>query len=148
MFRLIGHVGSNGLLVDANVGVSGPRREAMYKAGVAIPPAVHATFIIDTGADSTMVDSSLMLALGLTPTGQTRVLSSTAGGVPVPCDVYDISVEIPNHSGIPSFRLPAIEALARPLLNQSAQGMLGRDVLKAAVLEYDGPRGTFVLSYR
>jgi len=120
----------------------------MYKAGVPVPPAVRATFIIDTGADSTMVDTSLMLALGLSPTGQTRVLSSTAQGVPVPCDVYDISLELPNHSGIPAFRLPTLEALARPLPNQYAQGMLGRDVLKLAVLEYDGPRGTYVLSYR
>lgn len=95
-----------------------------------------------------MVDDSLMRILQLTPTSQTWVLSSTAGGVPVPCDVFDVSLEIPNHSGMPSWKIGALAVLARPLLNQSTQGMLGRDVLNLAVLEYDGPRGKFTLRYR
>lgn len=146
MWSLTGYIQSNGLLVDVQVGVSSPRQEALYRAGIAVPPAVHATFIIDTGADSTMVDSSLMLALGLQPTGQTHVLSSTAGGVPVPCDVFDISLELPNPKGVP-WRLPSVEALGRALPNQSTQGMLGRDILKGAILHIDGPRGTFSLNY-
>lgn len=92
MWQITSDIQSNGLLVEVEVGLSLPRQEAMYRQSRAVPPPVRATFIVDTGADSTMIDDSLMLALQLTPTGQARVLSSTAGGVPVPCDTYDVSL--------------------------------------------------------
>jgi hypothetical protein len=140
VWQITSDIQSNGLLVEVEVGLSLPRQEAMYRQSRAVPPPVRATFIVD----------SLMLALQLTPTGQARVLSSTAGGVPVPCDTYDVSLSIPHphNSGLPPWRIPALEVLGRPLPNQSTQGMLGRDVLSLIILEYDGPRGKFTLRYR
>jgi hypothetical protein len=45
---------------------------------------------------------------------------------------------LPAHHQPPPAR--AIEVLERELLNEGFDGLLGRDVLKSLVLEYDGPR--------
>lgn len=137
----------NGLLVDVNVGLSAARRAALYKRNLPCPPAVQTTLIIDTGADSTMIDESLIRSLQLTPTDQARVLTSQSRGVPEPCDVYDVELEIINRTGNPSWRVQPLQVLARPLHNQSMGGMLGRDVLSLGVLIYDGPRKFFSLTY-
>lgn len=138
---------SNGLLVDVNVGLSAARRAEMYKRGLPCPPAVQTTLIIDTGADSTMIDEGLMRSLQLSPTSQTRVLTSQSRGVPEPCDVYDVELEILNRTGNPSWRIQPLAVLVRPLHNQSTGGMLGRDVLYRGILHFDGPRMVFSLTY-
>lgn len=115
---------------------------------MAVAPPVEVTLIVDTGADSTMLNSQAMRSLGLTPTSQTRVLTSGSRGVPEPCDVYDIELEILNRvHPQQSWRIPALEVLARSLENQGTDGMLGRDVLKLGILFYDGPRGVFSIDY-
>jgi hypothetical protein len=118
----------------------------MFKQGLEVGPKIPVTLIIDSGADSTMLSSQLMRSLGIEPSSQTRVLTSGSRGVPEPCDVYDIELEISNPMQVP-WRIPALEVLARPLENQGTDGMLGRDVLKQGILHYDGPRGLFTLDY-
>lgn len=145
--QLVLNAQRNGLLVDVNVGLSAARRAALYKQGVSCPPAIQTTLIIDTGADSTMIDEGLARGLQLTPTGQARVLTSQSRGVPEPCDVYDIELEVINRTGNPSWRIQPLQVLARPLHNQSMGGMLGRDVLSLGVLIFDGPRKQFTLVY-
>jgi len=142
------HAHSNGLILDAKVGYSVPRRTQMYKQGKTVPPAVEVTLIVDTGADSTMLNSQVMRSLGLTPTGQTRVLTSGSNGVPELCDVYDIELEILNRAQPQhSWRISALEVLARSLENQGTEGMLGRDVLQRGILHYNGPKGIFSLTF-
>lgn len=102
---------------------------------------------MDTGADSTMISDQIVRSLGLHPTSQTRVLTSSSRGIGEACDVYDIELEILNRTGAPSWRIQPLEVLARPLLNQATDGMLGRDVLSQGILEYDGPRKIFRLTY-
>jgi predicted aspartyl protease len=119
----------------------------MWKQNIPVPPAVTATFIIDTGADTTMVDEQIMRTLALTPTSQTRLLTSTTQGVSQACDVYDVELQILGRAGQPFWTFQPLEVLARPLLNQSTNGMLGRDILDLAVLTYDGPRQEFSLSF-
>lgn len=94
-----------------------------------------------------MVDDQIMRTLGLTPTGQTRVFTSNSQGLPERCDVYDIELEIVNSSGQASWKIQPLAVLARPLINLSNNGMLGRDVLDMGLLTYDGPGRQFSLAY-
>lgn len=139
----------NGLLVEGEVWLSPQRREAMFRAGrqdeVGAP--IRVTLIIDTGADSTMLNDQLMRSLGLTPTSQARVITSGSRGVPEPCDVYDVSLEIKGSATQEPWRVSPVAVLARPLVNQGTDGMIGRDLLRLGVLQYDGPKGTFSLTY-
>lgn len=137
----------NGLLLDVQIGLTALRREQLWKRSMTAPPAVAATLIIDTGADTTMINDQIARTLGLTPTGQTRVLTSGSKGVPETCDVYDIELTIINRKGGPAWVLQPLEVLARPLPNQATDGMLGRDVLALCLLTYDGPRKLFTIDY-
>lgn len=100
-------------------------------------------FVIDTGADTSMVNDQHMRSLGVPPRGSRRVLTSAGEAL---CDTFDVELRIESR-GEPPFLLPAIEILARPLLNLSIDGMLGRDVLDRLVFTLDGPQQRFTLEW-
>lgn len=135
-----------GLLVDVNVGVSDGRLKQLWKTNQAPPPAVFARCLLDTGADTTMVDEQIMRTLGLTAINQRRVLTSESMGVAQLCDVYDVALDVVN-KGMASWRLSAIQVLARPLMNDELHGGIGRDALNLAKLTYDGPQAIFTIDY-
>jgi len=133
-------VRSNGLLVEGHVWLTPQRREAMYRRGLEVGPAIPVTLIIDTGADSTMLNTQLIRSLGLeVPINQTKVLTSGSRGVPEYCDIFDVELVIQGSATQEPWRLPPLEVLTRPLENQGTDGMIGRDVLKLGILHYDGP---------
>ena len=104
--------------------------------------------MVDTGADSTMLNDQIMRSLGLEATDQARLLTSGSKGVAETCDVFDVELSIANPIHLQPWRFPAIAVLVRPLLNLSADGMLGRDVLGTGILHYDGPLQRFTLDYK
>lgn len=136
----------NGLLVEVSLGPSAPLRALLWKQSKPVPPAISATFLVDTGADTTMVSEQFMRSLGLAPTSQTRVITSTTGTKGEVCDVYGIELILLPHVAQPR-RWGAVEVLARPLLNQGTDGLLGRDLLAQLVLTYDGPRAAANITY-
>lgn len=137
---------SNGLIIEVDIWLSAPLREERYKRGIAVPPAVRATLIVDTGADTTMIGENVALALGLTATGQTRVITASSHGTPDYCDVYGIQLAIVSRSRDLQWRIPAMEVLVKSLPSQSTDGMLGRDILSQCILHYDGPGKSFSLT--
>lgn len=137
---------SSGPLVDLRVGISNGWRKQLWKKGIEPPPEVYATFLVDTGSDSSMVDEQIMRALGLIAVNQRPVLTSESKGVAQLCNVYDISLEIINGGAAP-WRITSVEANGRPLMSESVQGVLGRDVLNRVVLTYNGPAKVYSIDY-
>ena len=144
--RLERRVRPNGLFVDVFVGVSDARRKQLWKQGKDVPPAVFATFLIDTGADTTLVDEQITRTLGLAAINQRKVLTSESRGIAQLCNLYDVSLEIRN-GGAQPWKIPAIAALGRPLMDDSLHGVIGRDVLDTVLFVYDGPQQTFTIDY-
>jgi Aspartyl protease/PDZ domain len=109
---------SNLILLQAKVNDSGPL-----------------WFILDTGADSTVIDSELAKDLRLTPRG--KVVGTGSAGT-APAIVYrGVSIELPNVealnlkiSGLP------IDFLSAPL-GRKISGVIGNDILKELVVEVD-----------
>lgn len=139
---------SNGLIIEVDIWLSAPLREERFRRGLAIPPAVRGTLIVDTGADSTMIGDHVTRALGLVPTSQTRVITASSHGTPDVCDVYDIQLAIVSRSRDLEWHVPAMEVLVKSLPSQSTDGMLGRDILSQCILHYDGPGKSFTLTCR
>jgi hypothetical protein len=144
--RLTGKVRPRGLFVDVSVGVSDGRLKQLWKQSLAPPPPVFATFLVDTGADTTLVEEQIMRTLNLSVINQHRVVTSESKGIPQLCDVYDISLEVINRGG-QSWRISSVQALARPLLDEAVHGVIGRDLLDRAVLTYNGPQQVFHIDY-
>ncbi len=134
--------GASGPILDILIGVSQPRRVAMMALGQVPNPELRLPFIIDTGADTTMVNEQHMRTLGIDARGTTQILTSTSDEKPTSCNTYDVSITLKTVGGVVLI-LPAVEVIGRPLFNHSIDGMIGRDVLDKLVLTIDGPRRQF-----
>ena len=87
-----------------------------------------------------------MRSLGLAAVAQTRIHTSTTSARGEICDIYAVELVLFPNSPQP-MRIGALEVIARPFLNMGADGLLGRDVLKRVVLNFDGPQAQAYLSY-
>src|SRR6266446_1508046 len=88
-------MGLEGPVLNAYIGVSLARAEALTKANQAVPNPVGIRALVDTGASCTCVDPVVFLSLGLTPTGSIAMFTPSTGANPHQADQYDVSLAIP-----------------------------------------------------
>ncbi|MGH9385441.1 MAG: aspartyl protease family protein [Vicinamibacterales bacterium] len=140
-------VSPSGPIVDAIVGVSLPRRNALLAANQQVPNTVSIRGLLDTGASGTAVDPSVLTALGLTPTGTILVNTPTTGANPVSVDQYDVAFIIPGPpKGSPLLSLTLPVVASELLIPQGFHALIGRDILSQCVFVYNGS-GFFTLGY-
>jgi predicted aspartyl protease len=136
-----------GALVDAFIGVSGGRMQALKQAGREVPQLQIVRALIDTGASGSCVDPAVLHDLGLTPTGTIQVITPTTGANPVECNQYDVSVAIPAPNGTP-FAMATVAVTEHEFLNaQGFHALIGRDILARCIFHYNGQEATFTLAY-
>lgn len=132
--------------ITVTIGVSAPRRAAMDTAKIAIPPPVQCNLLIDTGASGTCLDSWVIHALGLMPSGSVDIHTpSTQAGNAHACNQYDVQLTIPHPSLSYSFH--AIPVIESSFSHQGIDGLLGRDVLASCLFIYNGELGVHTLSF-
>lgn len=146
MPHLTAQFNASGPILDVWIGVSSPRRRLLLAHGLDVPPALRLSQILDTGAETTMLNEQHMRTLAIPVRGQRDILTATSDEKPTPCNTYDVSLEIATF-GDPPFAMPALEIIGRPLFNHSIDGMIGRDILGRINLLIDGPRRTFRIDY-
>jgi len=112
-----------------------------------VPPPISIQALVDTGASGTCVDSKILTALGLTPTGKAQVTTMTTGKSVHHADEYDASVVISAATGQSPLRVHGIPIMSVDFTAQPIGAVIGRDVLGLCVLIYDGARGTFTVAY-
>src|SRR6266436_9529127 len=99
-------------------------------------------FILDTGADTSVIDEQRAKGLGLTPQG--KIVASGAAGSAEATFTKGVSVSLPGvevlDQTIYVLPLDSLSALVRKI-----DGVLGNDVLKEFVLEIDYSAGTINL---
>jgi len=139
-----------GAILIAVVGVSAARASALKDANLPIPKYEKVTAMVDTGASSTCIDPSVLLALNLTPTGSVLVKTPSTGLQPVSADQYDVSLIVPSsdtsHVPLAIATLPVI-CCNDFLQSQGFHALIGRDVLSHCILIYNGGEMTFTIAY-
>lgn len=88
-------ISPNGPLIQALIGVSTPRAEAMALAGIVVPNWVQGTFLIDTGASITCIDPGIIDPLNIPPSGAVNVQTPSTGEGAHMCNQYDVLFYIP-----------------------------------------------------
>lgn len=97
---------------------------------------------IDTGAVSSCIDIvNVAKALDLAPYREKPMNSATGKGVPTP--QFMVSIEIEEIE----LEIGGIEASGFNFYGESFRALIGRDVLQHCNFAYNGPNGTFSLSY-
>ena len=97
--------------------------------------------MIDTGASVTVIAPSVVRALGLRSMGAV-LIHTPAATRPIAMRQFPVSISFP--SGV---RLSPLRAVEAPLGDSQLGCLIGRDVLAAAVLVYDGRAGEFSLTF-
>jgi len=139
-------ISAGGPILDCYIGVSAPRAEALKKAGLAIPKPFLIRALVDTGASCTNLDPSILTSLGVASTGIASVHTpSTKSGIPHVAKQYDVSLTLPHPLIHRTFN--ALAVIESELLHQGIQGLIGRDILNACMLTYDGTGKTFTFGF-
>lgn len=128
---------NDGMVVQAVIGMDGPKMAALLQAGKPVPRPIAVRALIDSGSDTTAVAPDVLVRLGLASfvTGT----SQTASG-PVEVKLYRVSLTLPG----PDLALPdmVVSELTAAL---PVDVLLGLDVLRHCLLILDGPGQRFIL---
>ena len=129
----------SGPLVPAILAVSDAHRQILARRGEPAPDTIDGFALIDTGASGTCVDQEAAAKVGL-PVIDRAMMNSASHA----------KHEVPVYSGklvVPEFIDINMEcAMGASLDGQNLIALIGRDLLQAAVLVYNGMDGTASLS--
>jgi hypothetical protein len=139
---------ADGALVDVQVGWSAGRSRQLRATLKPVPPAISARAILDTGAEMTRIDVTIVRALGLT-IGGTVLANLPAHGGLIGAGRYEASTFVVHPSGSTkdNLAIPDLSVLELSLASLGYEVILGRDVLARCRFLYDGPANQFELEY-
>ena len=131
---------AHGLLLSVEISVPQALASVLTSQRVPLPkPAVGAA-LVDTGASCCCVEETLLQGLELQPTSETNVSSPNGNRRQ---NVYFARLTFPG-SPIPALEIPMIGVQ----MNQGTTiSLIGRDLLRNCVLIYNGPMGSYTLSF-
>ena len=144
---LVSPLQPDGAIVEVLIGWSASDVHKLRTALKPIPAALSGSALLDTGAEITCLDVSLVHALGL-PVGGVVLANVPALGAPAGTIYRDISLTVVHPSGNPhdNLREPNLTALEVNLGPLGYQMLIGRDLLARCRFLYNGPRGRFRLA--
>lgn len=128
-----------GPLLEVQFIISSKLEKKYKEKNIEIPKPVSIKAQIDTGAVSCLIQEEIPKKLNLQPIGQVKMSTPSCAGVD--CFVYFMRMVMPSH-GL-TYEGPFIAA---PLGGQDISCLIGRDVLREAILIYIGPENQFTLS--
>jgi hypothetical protein len=151
MRTLTASIGTEGAVLDVQVGLAAADLQLLRNAGCPVPTPMAARALIDTGAEVSCVDVQLLdplRAVGVAPQRFVFANFPAAGGLTLAPE-YAVGLTIVHPSGNPRAALilrslPVVEKLLDHL---GYQVLLGRDVLMDCLLVYDGPAAVLTLAY-
>jgi len=132
-------------IVDLYVSVSRAELEVCREEGRPITPSIAVRALIDTGTGRSHVDLGVLTRLSIAPVA-TGIVYTVSGSGPEPRNVYVVDLALagerpgPIASDLPIFGSAIADDLRVGML-------LGRDILGACVLSYDGIDRRFTLAY-
>jgi hypothetical protein len=138
--------GQSGPVVNAIVTIGARQRSSLMAAGLPVPPAVAARFLIDTGANMSCIDTGLIGRFSLQPTASASVHTPGSGGSAIVRYQYEVSLYIPL-SATTGCNVPDIDMLEVSIRDQGLDGLIGRDVIDQWTCIYNGSTSTFTICY-
>lgn len=125
-----------------DVGLTIPRvlSQCLVAGGLAVPPPIKVSAMVDTGADCSLVVPGIMQRLGMHAIDVVPV--NTAIACDVMCSVYCATIIFPNNRWVETDEI--VEA---QLADQRIQFLIGRDILRECLFIYNGQDEIVTLSF-
>ena len=131
----------SGPIIEILIGLSQPVLEALKKEGKPTPELRRCNAMIDTGASSTVIKEGISKELNLKSRGVTNI--STPSCSQYETVTFDVAIIFPQHNIV----RPIVTVIEAPLERQNIDCLIGRDLLKDAILIYEGYANRFILSF-
>jgi hypothetical protein len=137
---------TDGLLVDALVGLAGPATTALVAANQPIPRPLVVRGIIDTGSDVSAVSEATLLQLGI---GKLYRATTTTFSGSTEVDICLASLSITNFNDPQAalFVQPNVVVMKMLEVLPKSDVVLGRNALEECRTIIDGPRKVFTLEF-
>jgi hypothetical protein len=135
-----GLLAATGPIVPVQIDLPEALAKLLADSSTAGPSPISGWAVIDAGASTSVVDATLVNALGVKPVGVAKV--GTARG-PARQPVYPIRITIQGIILTMSFS----RVTGAPLKEMGSMALLGRDMLTRMILFNDGPRSEYTLAY-
>lgn len=129
----------NGALVEVTIGVPASYASQLQSQGKPIPPVQTVKGMVDTGASISTVSDAVSSAAGLQQVGSVPI-----GGVGGMSErpIFAASFALPKYG----VKVDPIEVGGVSIPMPGVDILVGRDILKALHLDYEGPEGIFQLT--
>lgn len=146
----------DGALVRVRVTHDRPTLLQLRHARQALPQPVEIDALLDPGAERTCLDPVVVARLGLPIYAFTFTAAPGTGQTPVPVfgnvgvnttHTAGLTILHPSGDAKQNFVVPELIIQALTLRPLGIDALIGRDVLAACVLVYDGPAGAVTLAY-
>jgi hypothetical protein len=138
-----------GPIITTNLTITPAHRDAIIKAGAPVPPKVVCRFLLDTGADSTVVKHEIAEKAGLKLINASVPLHGV--GVDTTGRVYMGRIAFGLKSKIQDSSIHEIfvdtQIRSGTLSGDRIDGLIGRDVLSHFMLSCDGAIGQVRMRY-
>ena len=121
----------------------GPSRELILSVGshAHLEQPHPVTAIVDTGAQTTVLNPATVKQLHLKPVGKITIVTPSTT-VPVECSRYHVNVYFSK-----DYVAENVLAVEAPMGGQPYQCLIGRDILRLGKLLYDGTANEFTLEF-
>jgi gag-polyprotein putative aspartyl protease len=132
---------ASGPIVQVSIG---PSRELILSLGslaTTLEPPHPVTAVIDTGAQTTVLNPDTVKRLRLKPVGRTFIVTPSTTH-PVECHRYHVNVYFSEACAIEN-----IFAVEAPMGGQPYQCLIGRDVLRLGEFHYRGVANEYSLIF-
>lgn len=129
-----------GPVVQVSVGLAEPLVTQLLQKGLSLPTPAAGLALIDTGAAMTCIDETVAQQIGL-PVVDVGTLGS-ASHAATPVNIYPALIEF---VGV-TFRVNALRAFGANISPLGYVAIIGRDLLQACVLVYNGQTGLVTLA--
>jgi hypothetical protein len=131
-----------GPTVPVTVSITTAHAKILQELNMPAPTPTSGLALIDTGATSCCVDEQVVITLGVRQFGTTTI--ATPGGATQEVATYPAALSFPGTT-LPNISF--IDFIGSPLQAQGIIAIIGRNVLRAFVLVYNGPGGFVSLAH-
>lgn len=131
---------TRGPVVQVTLSIGQDIAQQLLQQGITLPTPEAGLALIDTGATSTCIDRTAAARMNLPVVDV--VTMATAAAASTQHNVHPVSFEI---TGLP-IQINGPRTIGVELQAQGLLALIGRDLLSACTLHYNGPTGGFTLS--